>query len=156
MLYYFDGKKAFTKRIRLGIILIPIPLFYLIQSIVLFGGSHFSKEDKAAGEYLSSIILQNPDTKILLDASDWNYLHVQVASQHPEKFIFNSGHNLTEPVNPIITNNGNVRISALENLRVKYLILQNPLVKKTITRRQEFTKIRSFGVWKLYKFDYKQ
>jgi hypothetical protein len=153
MLFYFSEKKIFTGKVRWGIILLPIPLFYLIQTILLSNGSHFSREDKAAGEYLSSIIVQNPGTKILLDTSEWNYLHLQVASGHPENFIFNSGHDPGKPINPII-DEGYMNMSTLETLKIKYLILQNPSIKRTVSKEGGFIKIRSFGNWELYQTDY--
>jgi hypothetical protein len=154
LLFYFSEKKVFTGKIRWGMILLLIPLLYLSQTVLLAGGSHFSKNDKAAGEFLGSIITRNPQTNILLDTSEWNYLHLQVASQHPENFIFNSGSNPREPFNPILGKDGSVNISSLENLKIKYLILQDPSIKRRILNRRGFTKVRSFGIWELFKIDY--
>jgi len=151
MLFYFSEKTVFTRKVRWAIILLPIPLFYIGQTILLTGYSHFSKDDKAAGEFLSSVFEKNPRTNILLDTSEWNYLHLQVASQHPDKFIFNAGYNPREPTNPIIGNNASVNISSLQDQHIEYLVLWDSSIKKMIDRDSRFKKIKSFGVWELFK-----
>ena len=151
MPFYFSEKTVFTRKVRWAIILLPIPLFYIGQTILLTGYSHFSKDDKAAGEFLSSVFEKNPRTNILLDTSEWNYLHLQVASQHPENFIFNSGYNPREPTNPIIGNNASVNIFSLQDQQIEYLAFWDSSIKKMIDRDSRFKKIKSFGVWEIYE-----
>ena len=150
-LFCFSEKNVFTRKIRLALILLPISLFYLGQTISLTSDSHFSKDDKAAGEFLSSVIETKPRTNILLDTSEWNYLHLQVASQHPENFIFNSGYNPREPTNPIIGNNGSVNISSLQGQQIEYLVLRESSIKRMVHRDSRFKRVKSFGIWKIYK-----
>jgi len=51
----------------------------------------FPPSDRELGAVIEDLVRRNPTARVLVDTSDFSYLNVLVASQHPEAFVLNEG-----------------------------------------------------------------
>ncbi|MEJ2617157.1 MAG: hypothetical protein P8Z35_19555 [Ignavibacteriaceae bacterium] len=148
--------ETFKKRTKpVLIIIISILIIYFsfqIKRIISF--SYFSKDDIFAGNFLQeNVIKNNNNFKILVDTSDWNYLNVMVASNHPQSFIINALKDPALPATQIVKNGKKIDIDYLKNLRIRYLLLENNQLIDFIKGNPSLIKVKKLGEWELYKVE---
>ncbi len=148
--------ETFKKKERTVLITIVsiIIIYFSFQVIRIISFSYFSGDDISAGTYLKEQIISNENHfKILIDTSDWNYLNVMVASNHPQRFIINAQKDPAFPANQIVGSRKQIDIEYLTNLKINYLLFENPGLKNMIKRNPEFIQIKKLGDWELYKLE---
>ena len=91
----------------------------------------FPESDRAAGAYIKRVLEKNPDTRIQIESSQYFYLNVLVASQHPDAFILSPA--------PDIGND-----------QASLFMFQTPESTKYLARQTVLMRIRRFGPWSLY------
>lgn len=108
----------------------------------------FPPYDRRAGQYLDRLISHAPATKVLIESSLFFFVNVEVASQHPDSFVFNSiPEQQSRPVLPI---GASVRRVA-DAQGVKLLIFQTPQYTDFLDHSPDVIPLRKFGPWSLYK-----
>jgi len=108
----------------------------------------FPKYDRVAGQYLDTLISSTPEAKVLIESSLFFFVNVEVASQHPDSFVFNSIPEQKSP--PLLPVGSSVRTIA-QTQRVKFLIFRTPKYKDFLDHSPDVVRLRDFGPWSLYK-----
>jgi len=114
------------------------PLTMLILGAFLFDTARiqrnsawaFPESDRQAGIYLNSLVAAHPDTKILIESSQYFYLNIQVASQHPKSFVKNPAPMLAPGIG--------------------YLVFQTAEYKNSLNTNPGLRKLEDFGPWSIY------
>lgn len=135
-------------------LIIPLMLIYYLVFIYNFKSEiNFTKEELRIGEYIEQyIISREPDSKILIETLDWSFLHIAVASDHPENFIKSTeGGNPEIRRNQSIADSSNTDIKDLNEKKIKYIMIKTPAFKKRIKNTSLFAEIKSFNEWSVYK-----
>ncbi len=143
--------KKSTRTILMIIISVLIIYFsFQIKRIISF--SYFTEDDISAGKFLRENVIENKNNlKILIDTSDWNYLNVMVASNHPQSFIINAQKDPALPTNQIIGNRKKIDIDYLKDLRIYYIFLENKDLIDFVKGNPSLLKVKKLGEWELYK-----
>ena len=143
--------KKRTKTVLMTIISVLIIYFsFQIKRIISF--SYFSKDDIYAGNFLRENVIENNNHfKILVDTSDWNYLNVMVASNHPQYFLINAQKDPALPTNQIVRYGKKIDIDYLNDSRIHYLLFENKDLIGFIKRNPSLIKVKELGEWELYK-----
>lgn len=148
-----DSIKKSKRTVLIAIIFVLIIYFsFQIKRIISF--SYFSEDDISAGNYLKEHVIESKDNnKILIDTSDWNYLNVIVASNHPQSFIINARKDPALPPNQIISDGKTINVAHLSSLNIEYLLFEDIKYKDLIKQNPNFIEIKKLGMWELYKLD---
>lgn len=143
-----------SKRTVLLTIISAIIVYFSFQVKRIISFSYFSADDISAGNYLKEHVIDSKNNfKILIDTSDWNYLNVMVASNHPQSFIINAKKDPALPVNKIIGNGKEININYLTSLGIDYLLFEDSNLNDYIEENPNFIKIKKLGEWELYKLE---
>lgn len=116
--------------------------------------SALSKDDIAAGCFIRSQFSQLPEPGAVLIESDiWSYVNVMIASQHPERFILNSGFDPTEHKDPILNPDLPFNAGELQRLNVSLLVFRREDCRDYIEDTVHATLLKEFGPWAIYRYD---
>ena len=107
----------------------------------------FPKYDRVAGQHLNTLLSGAPEAKVLIESSLFFFLNVEVASQHPDSFVFNSVPEQKTP--PLLPVGSSVRTIA-DAHAVKFLIFRTPEYKDFLDHSPEVLRLGDFGPWSLY------
>ncbi len=116
--------------------------------------SAFTTEDRLAGEYLNERLAPTPGqgkAKVLIETSDWSFLNIVVASQHPEAFVYNSGPDPFMPGEYIIDLNNPIDTSKLAENGIGLLVFRGPLYKARLQESAKIAKLKDIGYWSVYE-----
>jgi hypothetical protein len=134
--------------------LISLILFgFCLQMFHLIKQSSFSSSDYSAGKYLELRFTQDIShtEKILIETTSWDYLHVIIASNRPELFIYNSGYNPRYPSKSIIPLLSSENIPSLEEMHVRFLVFRSPEYKSVIEKKKNLIKRGEYHDWVIYE-----
>jgi len=149
-LIQWSDQKHIPRMAGLIIVTVFLPLFYLSQIYFLTKNSPFSVSEKKTGDYLASQIEKKPSAKILIEPADWNYLHVEVASRHPECFVYDTNEQM---IRPHTFNFTKTSLSALiKDKNVSFIAAYNKNSEKMISD-VGLKKVESFAQWSVYKVE---
>lgn len=143
LLYLFVQKNVFNIVQRWILVLVPLPLLFLLQTYFLTDYSPFSKSEKHTGEFISHLLKKDPQANILIETSDWNYLHVLVASGQPERFVYDTSRKKIRPHPFSLPINTPDMRSFIGRKNIKYIVVYND---------SSDSKLNSFGLTELKSF----
>jgi hypothetical protein len=127
-------------------------LAFSFQSVRMTERSRFSREDRQAGQYLAAQLGAGaPAARILIDSSDWSYLNVVVASQHPDAFECNSGPDPNRPLEPVVSPRTPPDPSRLAARDIRFLAVKAAPLKDEVGRLPGAARLRDFGDWTIYE-----
>lgn len=93
----------------------------------------FPAYSRQAGDYLRGLIASNPESRILIDSTNFSYLNIQVASQIPDAFVLGE------------------TIPTIQQKGVRFLAFQNSGQKRALKMTAGVRKLREFGPWSIYQ-----
>ena len=149
---FFHRKRTKHNYFRYILVLLMLAGFCL-QMARLIKQSSFSRNDYFVGKFLEHQIAVNVlhTDKILIETSSWNYLHVIIASQHPELFLYNSGFDPKNPCQDILSLLPQEHISSLEDRHIRLLVFQSTTYKTMIEKMRNAIKLNEHGDWVVYE-----
>jgi len=150
---YFRRKRTKRHYFRPILVLLMFAGF-CVQMTHLIKQSSFSRSDYSIGKFIEHEFNGNVlhADKILIETSTWNYLHVIIASQHPESFLYNSGSDPKNPSQNILSLSPNDQTSVLENRHIRILIFHSASYKSAIEKMDNILKISGQGEWCVYEW----
>lgn len=143
------GLRSGLRKAAPWFILIVLVVQCLIQLGTMSAHPNFDRDDLALGQFLSTRL--DGDHRAVIETWDWKYLHILVASRHPDAFIPNSG---ADPLNPdrgMITRTSMDGVPRFRSLRVKFFLFRDPVVKKILDNVHELKRLGDFGDWSVYE-----
>ena len=131
-------------------------IFALLMIASLYGVIRIKREstwafpvsDRLAGRYFNSLMSTAPNAKVLIESSQYFFLPVLIASQHPDSFVTNSVPETQSA--PILSQGSSVRKVA-EAQGVGFFIFRTEEYKNFLDRCPEVAKVKDFGPWSVYK-----
>lgn len=129
----------------------------ILQTFAMTAYPDFRRQERSAGEYAASILnqsvrLSGADTgRILIESSTWRYLHVIIASQHPEVFLLNSGPDPSHPLPAILSATKPVDPDALRSANIRYVFAESAGLKKRLEHIPDLSHEHSFAEWNVYE-----
>jgi hypothetical protein len=111
-------------------------------------GWAFPLSDRLAGKYLDELIRAAPGTCILIESSQFFYLTIEVASQHPNSFIENS---LAEQPGPYVLSPGDSIPNVVAARNIGLFIFQTEEYKRFLDSSPAVVKLKEFGPWAIYR-----
>ncbi|MEK7263647.1 MAG: hypothetical protein AAB071_03950 [Bacteroidota bacterium] len=148
---YFLWKKLFSMHKKYFSIAFLVIVFCFAQTLYFVRHSYFTEGEKNAGEFLEQKNLIESHKNVLIENPDWYYLNIMIASQYPEKFIFNSGFNPYEPNQKIIDTEAALSESILQEKQIGILVMKSARYKTYLSRYSFIQKEKDFGEWSIYK-----
>jgi hypothetical protein len=135
-------------------IIVFIAAGFCWQMVRLIQHSSFSQYEYNAGKFLEHQFSENyrPLDKILIETSSWNYIHIIVASQHPETFLYNSGYDPKNPSQNILSLSPIEQSSVLENHHIRFLVFHSTPYKTAIEKMNNILKLSDQGEWSVYEW----
>ena len=134
-----------------GLVLLAVFTGFVSQRSTVTSESTFSAFDRSAGEFVNpGSSTARPTQKILIEPCDWSYVHVLIASRHPEIFVLNSS---ADPLNQkeyLISPHAAITNRRLDSLGVHYLLFKSLFMKDFLDTSACIRTEREFGQWKLY------
>jgi len=127
---------------------------FLVQTQKSTQTSGFTVDDLHAGQYIDEIANTRSGSgtlRVLVDSSSWAYLNVEVASQHPDIFVTNSGGDPLQPQKAVISETEIDRASLMAS-GAELLLFSKQEYKDILERDGESTKLKDFGSWSLYNY----
>ncbi|MBS4028981.1 MAG: glycosyltransferase family 39 protein [Ignavibacteriales bacterium] len=149
---YFVREKYFLSSKKYYSIAILFIVLCFGQTLYFARHSYFTQEEKQAGEFLEQHNLNESHQRMLIENPDWYYLNIMVASQHPKKFLFNSGFNPYEPKQLIVNTELELNKTLLQEKQIDYLVMKSPRYKNFLSQYSFIQKEKDFGEWSIYKF----
>lgn len=113
--------------------------------------STFTKAERAMGEYIGrSVIGTGTEPRILVETSTWQYLNIEVAAQHPNAFLRNTGADPLFPQRELFSPNNLSNAEALHAQKITHLLFSSPVYKWAIEQAHIATIQQQYGEWTLY------
>lgn len=113
----------------------------------------FDNYDLAAGRFVNKQLRESsPDGsgKILIETNLWPYVNVMIASQHPERFIYNSGFDPATPEIPLLKIENPPDIPMLKKKGIDLLVFWSFDYKICLDKAKDVKKLGDFGPWRIY------
>ncbi len=128
--------------------LILVAFVYDIFRIEKASSWAFPDSDIQTGRYLDDAINSNPETKVLIESSEYFYLNILVASQHPDAFVRNSMPRAEgEPVLPLTSS----KWDTLKEQGIRFLAFKTVPYKDFLNRSPGISRLKDFGPWSIYE-----
>jgi hypothetical protein len=110
--------------------------------------SSFTEEQFQAGYFLSKILEDNFNKKVLIETTGWGYINILVSSQHPNHFIFNTGADPKLPTSSMLTQN--LDFNFLKGKELRFFLFKSKNYKSILDNSVNFKLLKVFGEWSLY------
>jgi hypothetical protein len=149
LLFIFSKKDVFTTTKRWFIIFVPLPLFFIAQTYFLTEYSPFTKAEKHTGEYIRMLLKDNPKSKVLIETSNWNYLHVLAASGYPDRFTYDTHEKNIRPHPFTLSGKHDDSHSIINKNGIKYIVVYGDNPDKKISSHG-LKKLKSFSGWTIF------
>lgn len=143
-------------------LLISMPsLFFLLafalQTHTLVNSSFtpFTSQHRDMGTALAEELASTPPSHILIEQTlRWDQLHIVVASNHPDAFVYHSNPSSNAAdvrgvyINP---QTGEIDHAKLDASQIDYLLFKSETFKQLLAQDQELRVVQTFGRWVLYR-----
>jgi hypothetical protein len=142
-----SSRTAGIARIALRTLLIAtFALAFGAQTFSRAKFSSFTKADRGVGEFVNAHAARTD--KFLIDVSQYNYLHVQIASQRPRAFMLNGS-----PVRggSLITGRADADTRKLKSMGIRYVIMTHPQLLRALDANPGLLKVLRQGIWVVYQ-----
>jgi hypothetical protein len=129
-----------------------ILLAYCCTIIFMTRTPSFTRAELLAGKTLRACIEQrttNP-VRVLIETTDWSYVHIVVSSNHPENFIYNTGPLPNDPTEPAIDLRLPIDTALLNKQQIHFLALRTP-GHTPGTSTEALLKVGQFAEWGIYE-----
>lgn len=144
------GQATLQRIVSLGVLACMVVLC-LRGIFTMTEHSALSRDDLAAGRFVSSRLIAQPDSHMVLIESDiWSYVNVMIASQHPERFIFNSGFDPVAHGEPILDPEAPFDGARLRQMGIALLVFRREDYKDYLEGKGDVKKLEEVGPWTIY------
>jgi len=127
------------------------------QSLAMTSYADFTPAERSAGEYCDTLLTDaGGSRKILVETSTWQYLHVMVASGHPDSFLYNSGRDPSYPSRPVISSSPASEDTLLRDRsfirerNIGWLVFRSDSLKAAALADSSVRRLRDFGHWTVF------
>jgi len=129
-------------------------LGFSVQTLSVYEDSAwaFQASELALGRYLDEILIHDPDARMLIESSEFFYLNIIVASQHPEAFVRNSTAEQPEIWTGVLTPDTQICWDEIMSLDIRYLVFRTERFTRWLDQYPDVEKIRDAGEWSVYTF----
>jgi hypothetical protein len=117
--------------------------------------SAFSRDDLAAGRYVHAHLPEETSGnshKVLIESGIWSYVNVMIASQHPERFVLNTGFDPVAHGEPLLNPDEPFDEAMLQRMDVGLLVFRREDYKDYLDARTEIRRLSDYGPWTIYAF----
>jgi len=143
------------KRISLISLLIAMLVLCLYGIYSMTEHSAFSNNDLATGRYVNTRLLEQTSSnshRVLIESGIWSYINVMVASQHPERFVLNSGFDPVAHGEPLLNPDVPFDGTTLRRMGIGLLVFRREDYKDYLDAPAEVKRLDNFGPWTVYAF----
>lgn len=128
--------------ISLAIVVLLFVTAFRSAVIRLTMESFFTGDHLRAGNFLKTLGLKGRD-KILIDTSTWWYVNLMVASNMPDRFITNTGHDPLYPKPAVLDLKQGIDVTLLKKMEIKHLVFQTKESQRIINKPQFLAKVKA-------------
>jgi hypothetical protein len=152
ILVKFYDTKIFSKLIFFFLIILSLSIFYLMQLYFLTEQPGFSRSEKIIGDELNLLLIKDKSANVLIETTEWNYLHIKLSSHHPDNFILNTGKFPKSPDKAIISIDNKIDEIILSARNIRYFVVRDSLLKNYILSNTPSKTLKEAGEWSLLKY----
>jgi hypothetical protein len=124
----------------------------LLQIYFLTEQPGFSRSEKIIGDELNLLLRKDKSANVLIETTEWNYLHIKLSSHHPDNFILNTGKFPRSPNKAIISIDNKIDKIILSAKNIQYFVVRDSLLKKYILKNTPAKTLKEAGEWSLLKY----
>jgi hypothetical protein len=122
------------------------------QSVKMTSYADFTPDERTAGEFCGSLIAHSGNQGVVLvETSSWQYLHLMVASGHPDSFLFNTGRDPSFPSAPVIGLTASIAHEDLIRRNVRWLVFRTDALKEALLHNGSVVGLKEFGPWMVFE-----
>jgi hypothetical protein len=146
--------KKFSRSARLLHYGIPaiILLASIVQLSVMTRKPSFTRYEYEAGRFLQSklIGLHSDSSKVLIETCDWPYIDIILASNLPDRFLYNTGFEPHFPTPPLMNSYGFVNGKHPYNAGIRFFAFKSK-IPSILLSTKSVQEIGRYGPWVLYE-----
>lgn len=145
---------VWARRLTLGVAVLLFCGLFWRATLERSHTQMFTPFERAAGQYLYQqlgVVGAPKQGKVLIDTSNWGYIHIRVASQRPYMYILNSGLDARRQKAGLLTGQPDKDLAYLRANGVRYLVFTNPTLTRMLSRMPQLRLVKVFGNWGIWE-----
>jgi len=129
-------------------------LSFFCQTAILTRTPIFSKEELNVAQTLQKMFETktiHENENVLIETSQWNYIHIVYASQFPQRFVLNTGYHPHHPTQGILSPGNPFTLDSCRSHNITFIVVESDIYKYILAQCPFISQVKDFGHWTLYK-----
>lgn len=129
-------------------------LAFAMQALQRGHESTMDEQQRDAAAFLARMLDDptNAQCNVLIDSSNWSYIHIRVASGHPDQFVQMGGFDARRQGKSLLTGNVVQDLAFLRDRRIGWIAARTPELKKQLEQYPDLQVSAEFADWRMYRF----